>query len=64
MPPNFTKPLAWRLNSLSPLTVKEAEHGDVLQPNHVFIAPGGKHLQLRRWAGAGGRQRRPAGQRP
>jgi two-component system chemotaxis response regulator CheB len=49
MPPNFTKPLAWRLNSISPLTVKEAEHGDALQPNHVFIAPGGKHLQLRRW---------------
>ncbi|MGO8689164.1 MAG: protein-glutamate methylesterase/protein-glutamine glutaminase [Thermoguttaceae bacterium] len=49
MPPNFTKPLAWRLNSLSPLTVTEAQHADALQPNHVLIAPGGKHLQLRRW---------------
>ncbi len=49
MPPNFTKPLAWRLNSMSPLTVTEAQHADALQPNHVLIAPGGKHLQLRRW---------------
>ena len=66
MPPNFTKSLAWRLNSLSPLAVKEAEHADVLQADHVYIAPGGKHLQLRRWGenGAAGRQRRSAGQRP
>lgn len=48
MPPSFTKPLAWRLDSLSQLSIKEAESGDVLQPNHVLIAPGGKHLQLRR----------------
>jgi two-component system chemotaxis response regulator CheB len=48
MPPNFTKPLAWRLDSLSDLSVKEAASGDVLEPNHVLIAPGGKHLQVRR----------------
>ncbi len=48
MPPSFTKPLAWRLDSLSELTVKEAAVGDVLQPNCVLIAPGGKHLQVRR----------------
>ena len=48
MPPNFTKSLAWRLNSLSPLAVKEAEDADVLQAGHVYIAPGGRHLQLRR----------------
>lgn len=48
MPPNFTKPLAWRLDSLSELTIKEAASGDVLQPNHVLIAPGGKHLEVRR----------------
>ena len=29
MPPNFTKPLAWRLDSLSDLSVKEAAVGDV-----------------------------------
>ncbi len=48
MPPNFTKPLAWRLDSLSDLSVKEAALGDVLAPNQVLIAPGGKHLQVRR----------------
>lgn len=46
MPQNFTKPFAWRLNSISALSVKEAESGDVLQPNHALIAPGGSHLQL------------------
>lgn len=48
MPPSFTKPLAWRLDALSALAIKEAAQGDVLQPNHVLIAPGGKHLQVRR----------------
>ena len=48
MPPNFTKPLAWRLDSLSELSIKEASHNEVLQPNHVLIAPGGKHMQVRR----------------
>jgi two-component system chemotaxis response regulator CheB len=48
MPPNFTKAFAWRLNSISPLSVKEAEAGDVLLPNCVFIAPGGKHLSIRK----------------
>ncbi|MEA1950211.1 MAG: chemotaxis response regulator protein-glutamate methylesterase [Planctomycetota bacterium] len=48
MPAQFTKPLAWRLNSLAQLTIKEAASGDILRPNHVLIAPGGKHLQVRR----------------
>ncbi|MBN1911570.1 MAG: chemotaxis response regulator protein-glutamate methylesterase [Pirellulales bacterium] len=48
MPPNFTKPLAWRLDSQSALSVKEAANGDVLLPNHALIAPGGTHLRLRR----------------
>ena len=52
MPPSFTKPLAWRLDSLSELSIKEAAPGDVLEPNHVLIAPGGKHLQVRRMGNA------------
>jgi two-component system, chemotaxis family, protein-glutamate methylesterase/glutaminase len=48
MPPSFTKPLAWRLDSLSELDIKEAAQGDILEPNRVLIAPGGKHLQLGR----------------
>ena len=52
MPPSFTKPLAWRLDSLGELSVTEAAHGDLLRPNHVLIAPGGKHLQVRRLGGS------------
>ncbi|HOM18234.1 MAG TPA: chemotaxis-specific protein-glutamate methyltransferase CheB, partial [Thermoguttaceae bacterium] len=48
MPPHFTKPLSWRLDSISPLSIKEAADGDLLRPNHVFIAPGGFHLELRK----------------
>ncbi len=48
MPPRFTGPLAWRLDALSELSVKEAEANDVLRPNHVLIAPAGLHLLLRR----------------
>ncbi len=48
MPAAFTKPFSWRLNSLSQLSVKEAVRGDMLRPNHAYIAPGGKHLSLRR----------------
>lgn len=46
MPAQFTKPFAWRLNSISKLTVKEAETGDALRPNCAYIAPGGRHLRL------------------
>jgi two-component system chemotaxis response regulator CheB len=49
MPPNFTKPLAWRLDSLSNLAIKEVETDDVLKPNHVYIAQGGKHFSLRKY---------------
>lgn len=48
MPPSFTKPLAWRLDSLSALTIREASQGDVLEPNCAWLAPGGKHLSVRR----------------
>ena len=51
MPPRFTKPLAWRLDSVSELNIREAAEGDVLRPNHVLIAPGGQHLELRRVGG-------------
>ncbi len=47
MPPSFTKPLAWRLDSLSELSIKEAEQGDILKTDHVFIAPGGRQLEVR-----------------
>ena len=48
MPPAFTGPFARRLDTLSAVEVKEAEPGDVLRPNHAFVAPGGRHLRLQR----------------
>jgi len=48
MPPGFTKSLSERLNSLSPLMVKEAEHNDVIRPGLVLIAPGDYHMTIER----------------
>ncbi len=47
MPATFTKSLAERLNSLSKVEVKEAEHGEALSPGVVYIARGGKHMTVR-----------------
>lgn len=38
MPAGFTRSFAERLNKLCALTVKEAEHGDVLRKGHAYIA--------------------------
>lgn len=46
MPPGFTKSLSERLNSLSSVTVKEAEHNDVIKPGLVLIAPGDYHMTV------------------
>ena len=46
MPAGFTRSLSERLNSLSPLSVKEAEPGDMLLTGQVLLAPGGFHLTL------------------
>ncbi len=46
MPEGFTKSLAERLDSLGPISVKEAEEGDLLEKGHVYIAPGGKHMKV------------------
>lgn len=46
MPAGFTGSLAKRLNELSPLTVKEAEDGDILRSGVVYIARGGKQCEM------------------
>jgi len=46
MPVGFTRSLADRLNSLSPLAVKEAEPGDQIEIGRALVAPGGFHLTL------------------
>ena len=51
MPAGFTQSLADRLNDLSELKVTEAQEGDVLEAGHVYIAKGGKHLNIDNVAG-------------
>ncbi len=46
MPPVFTKSLAASLDKKCALTVKEAEEGEAIQANVVYIAPGGKQMKL------------------
>jgi two-component system chemotaxis response regulator CheB len=48
MPPVFTRMLADRLNSLSPLRVGEAVEGDRVEAGRVLVAPGDFHMRLRR----------------
>ncbi len=48
MPEKFTASFAQRLDSLCELEVKEAADGDRLFPGRVLIAPGGKHMLLKR----------------
>jgi two-component system, chemotaxis family, protein-glutamate methylesterase/glutaminase len=47
MPKAFTGPFARRLDSISKLTVKEAENGERVRNGTVYIAPGGRHMRLR-----------------
>jgi two-component system chemotaxis response regulator CheB len=46
MPPNFTKSLAQRLDSLSAIQVVEAEDGQLIESGVAYIAPGGWHMKL------------------
>lgn len=48
MPEKFTASFAERLNRLSEITVKEAANGDRLLPGQALIAPGGKHMMIKR----------------
>ena len=46
MPAGFTKSMAERLNEVSPIAVKEAEDGDKLEKGQIYVAPGGKHMEV------------------
>ena len=48
MPPVFTASLAKRLDAVCPLHVVEATDHTTVEPGTVFIAPGGRHLTVRR----------------
>lgn len=46
MPKGFTQSLAERLNSLSKVEVKEAIEGESIENGKVYIAQGGKHMNV------------------
>jgi len=48
MPEKFTAAFAERLNGLCQIEVREARHGDRVLQGRALIAPGGKHMLLRR----------------
>jgi two-component system chemotaxis response regulator CheB len=48
MPAQFTAAFAERLDSICAIEVREAKNGDRLLPGRALIAPGGKHLVVRR----------------
>ena len=50
MPATFTKSLAERLDDLSRVSVGEAVDGEPLEPGRVLIAPGGRHLTVKKRA--------------
>lgn len=51
IPPVFSKLFAERLNMTTNLNVKEAETGDYVEQGKVLIAPGDKHMRIRKSAG-------------
>ena len=51
MPEKFTAMYAQRLDGLCAMNVREARDGDRLERGVVLIAPGGRHMQLRKAGG-------------
>jgi two-component system chemotaxis response regulator CheB len=48
MPEKFTAMFADRLNSLCKIEVREAQNGDRVLPGRALIAPGARHMMLKR----------------
>ncbi len=51
MPEKFTAMYAQRLDSICAMNVRECKDGDRLERGVVLIAPGGRHMQMRKAAG-------------
>lgn len=51
MPEKFTAMYAQRLDGLCKMNIREAKDGDRLERGVVLIAPGGRHMQLRKAGG-------------
>ncbi len=48
MPPLFTATLAERLDSMSLITVVEAKENQEVKKGHMYLAPGGSHMIIRK----------------
>lgn len=48
IPAGFSKMFAERLNLSTRFEVKEAKQGDIIRPGLVLIAPGGKHIRVKK----------------
>lgn len=48
IPPVFSRMFAERLNNQTHFTVKEASNGDIIEKDHVYLAPGDQHMQVRK----------------
>lgn len=46
MPAGFTRSFAQRMDSLCQISVREAQHGDAVQPGCALIAPGDLHMTV------------------
>jgi two-component system chemotaxis response regulator CheB len=46
MPPVFTQSLAESLSPKCSIKVREASHGETIEANIAYIAPGGRHMRL------------------
>lgn len=51
MPAGFTKEFANSLDKICPLSVKEAEDGDIISGGHIYIAPGNYHIVVEQTLG-------------
>ncbi len=48
MPPMFTRILAEHLDTASDWVCTEAKDGEALEPNHVYVAPGDFHMEIKK----------------
>lgn len=50
MPAGFTAPFAKRLDKLCSVSVRQASHGELVEPGVVYLAPAGSHMTVNRVA--------------